>query len=249
MATFRAMRGFHTMVVTASLCFASSALAQQAVVDSMVTSFIKRHNIPGASVAAVHRGQTVVAGGYGTANLELNVSADRATVYEIGSISKLFTVAALMRLVDEGKVSLGDPITKYVPGLPAAWSDVTLRHLAAHTGGAPDWESRTAFSYRATYADSDFVRLVAALPLDFKPGERFAYTNTGAPLLGIAIARASGMSFERFVTEQLIYPVNAPGLRYKHQKEIVPRRAGGYIDSAGTLLNGEPHRPEIIAPS
>ncbi len=223
--------------------------AQQAAVDTLARAFIARQKIPGAAIAAVHGGRMVVSGAYGTANLELNVPVTRESVFEIGSISKLLTAAATMRVVEQGKFALGDPITRYVQGLPAAWSVVTISHLLTHTGGVPDWESRTAFSYRGEYSAADFIKLVAPLPLDFTPGTRFTYTNTGAPLLGIAIASLSGMPFERFVTEQLFVPVGLTATRFKHQNEVVPHRSAGYVDSAGTLRNGEPHRPGIIAPS
>ena len=223
--------------------------AQQASVDTLVRAFIARQKIPGAAIAVMHGGRMVVSGGYGTANLELNAPVTRESVFEIGSISKLLTAAATMRLVELGKIALGDPITRYVPELPASWSSVTIGHLLTHTGGIPDWESRTSFSYRGEYSAADFVKLIAPLPLDFAPGDRFAYTNSGAPLLGIAISSVSGMPFERFVMEQLFVPARLQATRFKHQNEVVPHRSGGYVDSAGTLRNGEPHRPGIIAPS
>ena len=125
---------------------------------------------------------------------------------------------------------------------PEAWSSITIGHLLTHTGGVPDWESRTKLSYRGEYSAAEFVRLLAPLPLDFKPGERFAYTTSGAPLLGIVIAAVSGMSFEHFVTGQLFAPVGLRQSRCKHQREVVPNRSGGYLDSAGTFYNGKPHR-------
>ena len=223
--------------------------AQQTTVDTLVRAFIARQKIPGAAIAVVHNGRIVVSGGYGTANLELNVPVTRESVFEIGSISKLLTAAATMRLVEQAKIALGDPISRYVPGLPTTWSAVTVGHLVTHTGGVPDWESKTAFSYRSEYTAADFVKLIAPLPLDFAPGDRFTYTNSGAPLLGIAIATVSGLPFERFVSEQLFAPVGLKATRFKNNDEVVPSKAGGYVDSAGTLKGGEPKRPSIIAPS
>jgi CubicO group peptidase (beta-lactamase class C family) len=223
--------------------------AQQATVDTLVRAFIARQKIPGAAVAVVHNGRIAVSGGYGTANLESNLPITRESVFEIGSISKLLTAAAIMRLTEQGKLALGDPISRYVPGLPRTWSAVTVGHLLTHTGGVPDWESKTAFSYRADYSARDFVTLISALPLDFAPGDRFTYTNSGAPLLGIAIATVSGLPYERFVSEQLFAPVGLEVTRFKRNDEVVPNKTAGYVDSAGTLKGGEPKRPSIIAPS
>jgi CubicO group peptidase (beta-lactamase class C family) len=223
--------------------------AQQATVDTLVRAFIARQKIPGAAIAVVHNGRMAVSGGYGTANLESNVPVTRESVFEIGSISKLLTAAATMRLAEQGKLTLGDPIFRYVPGLPNTWSAITVGHLLTHTGGVPDWESKTAFSYRKDYSARDFVTLISSLPLDFAPGDRFTYTNSGAPLLGIAIASVSGMPFERFVTEQLFVPAGLKVARFKSNDEVVANKAGGYVDSAGTLRGGEPKRPGIIAPS
>lgn len=223
--------------------------AQQATVDTLVRAFIARQKIPGAAIAVVHNGRIAVSGGYGTANLESNVPVTRESVFEIGSISKLLTAAATMRLAEQGKVALGDPISRYVPGLPNTWSAVTVGHLLTHTGGVPDWESKTKFSYRADYSARDFVALISLLPLDFAPGDRFTYTNSGAPLLGIAITTVSGVPFERFVGEQLLAPAGLKVTRFKRNDEVVPNKASGYVDSAGTLKGGEPKRPSIIAPS
>jgi CubicO group peptidase (beta-lactamase class C family) len=240
-------------VTALSIAFTAMPLlpiqAQQATVDTLVRAFIARQKIPGAAIAVVHNGRIAMSGGYGTANLELNVPVTRESVFEIGSISKMLTAAATMRLVEQGKLALSDPIALYVSDVPATWSAVTIRHLLTHTGGIPDWESRTAFSYRADYTASAFVKLIAPLPLDFAPGDRFTYTNSGAPLLGISIATVSGLPFERYVSEQLFAPVGLKATRFKRNDEVVPNKAGGYVDSAGTLKGGEPKRPSIIAPS
>lgn len=236
-------------IAAVALAPISQVVAQQATVDTLVRAFIVRQQIPGAAVAVVHNGKIAVSGGYGMANLELKTPVTGESVFEIGSISKLITAAAVMRLVEQGKLALTDPIARYVPGLPGSWAAVTVGHLVTHTGGVPDWESRTAFSYRADYSSGDFVKLIAALPLDYAPGDRFMYTNSGAPLLGIAIGAISGAPFERFVAEQLFAPVGLKATRFKENDEVVPGKAAGYVDSAGTLRAGEPKRPSIIAPS
>jgi CubicO group peptidase (beta-lactamase class C family) len=218
-------------------------------VDAFVQAFIKRQAIPSAAVAVVRDGRIVKAAGYGTASLEQGVPASERSVYEIGSISKQFTAEATMMLADEGRLHLDDPIGKYLSGLPEAWSAITIRHILSHTSGLHDWEAKGVFSYRRNYTPQEYVDLIAADPLDFAPGTRYAYTNSAHPLLGLIIEKVSGRPYEPFVTERIFKPAGMTDTRFKHPEEIVPRRAAGYVDRDGTLQNGEPLRPGIIAPN
>src|SRR5690242_7569278 len=114
-------------------------------IDSLVRTAMEKRHIPGASVAVMREGRPVYMRGYGLANLELNVPATPATVYEIGSITKQFTATAVMLLVEEGKIGLDDPISKYLDGLPEAWSGVTIRHLLTHTSGIKSYTNLPSF--------------------------------------------------------------------------------------------------------
>jgi CubicO group peptidase (beta-lactamase class C family) len=236
-------------VLALGTALAAPARAQSADVDAYVRDFIQRRNIPGASVSVVHDGSVVHAAGYGTANLELSVPATEKTVFEIGSISKQFAAEAAMILVEEGKLSLEDPIQKYIPGTPDTWKGITVRHIIGHTGGIPDWESRGLLSYRREYTPAEFVALLAPIPLDFPPGERWSYNNSDYPLLGFVIEAASGRDYEQFVTERIFVPAGMTETRFKHSEEIVRNRSGGYVDNNGRLILGEPLRPRVIAPS
>ncbi len=220
-----------------------------AVVDQFVRDYIKRHAVPSAAIAVVQNGRIVKAAGYGMASLELEVPATGRSLYEIGSITKQFTAEAIMMLVEEGKLGLDDPIAKYLPAIPAAWSAITVRHMISYTSGLHDWEAAGRFSYRREYTPQEFIDLVATDPLDFTPGERYAYTNSWAPLAGLIIERASGTPFEQFVTERIFKPARMTDTRFRHPEEIAPRRASGYVDQKGVLQNGEPLRPRIIAPN
>ncbi len=237
-----------------SLRFAVLALsrvadAQSDSVDAYVRDFIKRHNVPAAAISVVHHGRVVKSAGYGKANLELNVAATAHSVFEIGSMSKQVTAEAVMMLVQEGKLALDDPLAKYLTGLPAEWNGIQLRHLLTHTSGLHDWEADSAFSYRREYTTAEFVAFVARHPLDFVPGTRFAYTNSAHPLLGKVIEAVTGVPFERFVTERIFKPVGMLETRIRHQADIVPNHAAGYVDNTGVLENGEPFRPSILAPN
>jgi len=231
------------------LAHASAAKAQTDSVDAYVRDFIRRHNIPAAAISVVHRGRIVKAAGYGLANLELKVPASAHSVFEIGSMSKQVSAEAVMMLVEEGKLGLEDPLTQHLPGLPPEWSGIRLRHLLTHTSGLHDWEGDSAFSYRREYSTDQFVAFVARHPLDFPPGTRFAYTNSAFPLLGRVIEKVSGMTYERFVTERVFKPAGMLETRIRHQADVVPNHASGYVDQDGVLENGEPFRPSILAPN
>ena len=173
-------------------------------VDEAVTGLMREQKIPGDSLAVVRDGKVVKATGYGLANVELNVPVTPQSIFQSGSVGKQFTATAVMMLVEEGKVGLDDSITKYFPEAPQAWKAVTIRHVLTHTSGIPD-------IFGETEADSyskGILRLPPRLyrsrirpqfrhvPLDFQPGEKWNYSNTGYMLLGVmgcaALADSSG---------------------------------------------------------
>ncbi len=223
--------------------------AQRDSVDVFVRDFLERHKIPGAAISVVHRGRIVKASGYGMANLELKVPATANTVFEIGSVSKQISAEAVMLLAEEGKIGLDDSLSKYLPSIPEAWRGIRVRHLLTHTSGLHDWESDSAFSYRREYSTQEFIDFVAAHPLDFAPGTRWAYTNSAFPLLGRVIEQVTGVPYERFVRDRIFRPAGMSSTRIRHQADIVPQHASGYVDNNGVLENGEPSRPSILAPN
>jgi CubicO group peptidase (beta-lactamase class C family) len=235
--------------VLALLSLATAANAQTDSVDAFVRDFIKRHNIPGAAVSVVHRGRVVKAAGYGLANLELNVPATGHSVFEIGSMTKQVTAEVVMMLVEEGKLSLDDSLARYLTGLPDEWHGIRLRHLLTHTSGLHDWEGDTAFSYHREYSTAEFIAFVARHALDFPPGSKFAYTNSAFPLLGKVIEKVTGVPYERYATERVFKPAGMVETRFRHQADVVPNHASGYVDNKGTLENGEPLRPAILVPN
>ena len=241
-----------TLFLTIQFVCAASLLPAQSVapgeLDAMVRTFLERHRIPSAAIAVVKDGRIVKSAGYGVANLELRVGATDSTVYEIGSISKQFAAEALMLLAEEGRLQLDDPLAKYLR-VPAAWTGITLRHILSHTSGLKDWDGGPDFSYRRNYTAEEYIALVDRYPPLFAPGERFAYTSAGTPLLGLMIDTIAREPYERFVERRVFARAGMTATRFKHPPDIVPNRSGGYADSSGVLVNGEPLRPTIVAPS
>lgn len=228
----------------------SVAVASADVIDDFIRDSMKTRKIPGLSLAVIKDGKLVRASSYGFANLELSVPATKDTVFEIGSISKQIASQAVMLLVEDGKIKLDDPVNNYLPAnAPQTWAKITVRDLLNHTSGLKDWTEVKEFSYRREYSGEEFIDLVKNFPLVFQPKDNWGYSNTNLPLVGLIVEKASGRTFEDFVTERIIKPLNFPTIRFKHQEEVVPNRATGYVLRDGMWQNGEPFRPKVIAPS
>jgi CubicO group peptidase (beta-lactamase class C family) len=205
-------------------------------IDDYVSAQMRKLHIPGLSLAIVREGRIVKAQGYGFANLELKAHATTETAYEIGSNTKQFTAAAIMMLVEEGKVHLENAITKYFPEAPEAWHGITVRHLLSHTSGIqnhvaiPHWLDvfRTNLAFETAPSCDELLEMFFKLPLEFRPGETWAYDNTGYYLLGIIIEKASGKPYWQFLDERIFKPLGMTATRSTDPRPIVPDRASGY---------------------
>ncbi len=219
----------HTVAIVLLVIFGAPVPGKADKIDDYIPAQMERLHIPGAS-------HTAKAQGYGFANLELKAPATKDTVYEIGSTSKQFTAAAIMMLVEEGKVRLDDTITKYFPEAPQTWRGITIRHLLTHTSGiqnhvaVPHWLDvfRTNLAFETTPSRDELLKMFFKLRLEFQPGETWAYDNTAYYLLGIIIEKASGKPFWQFLDERIFKPLGMNGTRNTDPRPIVPNRASGY---------------------
>ena len=146
--------------------------AQADEVDEFVRARMIERNIPGAAVAVIKNGKIIKAQGYGLASVEFGVPATKDTVFEIGSVSKQITAAAIMLLVEDSKVNLDEKISKYLPNTPETWSNVTVRHLLTHTSGIKSYSSLTGFELNRRLKRDDFIKALAPHPLEFETGTR-----------------------------------------------------------------------------
>jgi CubicO group peptidase (beta-lactamase class C family) len=210
-------------------------------VDEFVLSEMARQRVPGVAIAIVNKGETT-AKGYGYANLEHKVPVTDETIFQSGSIGKMFTATAVMLLVEDGKFSLSDPITKFFPDAPVAWREITVRHLLTHTSGLPDY-TKIPFDYRKDYTESELARFAYELPLDFLPGARYNYSSTGYVLLGVIIHKVSGKFYGDVLAERVFKPVGMQTARIISEADIVPNRAAGY-----QLVKGELKNQDWVAP-
>ncbi len=229
---------------------ASISTASADWIDDFIAQQLNERRIPGLSIAVLRDGEVLKAAGYGMANLELQVPATKETVYEIGSISKQFAAEAVMLLVEEGKLDLDKSIVEYLPSnAPESWEPISVRNLLNQTSGLKDWTEVKEFSYRREYTSEEFIDLVSAFPLEFQPNDDWKYSNTNLPLVGIIVERVSEKSYEAFVTERIFAPLDYPSIQFNHNGKIVSGRASGYVLREDRLEQGEPFRPQIIAPS
>jgi CubicO group peptidase (beta-lactamase class C family) len=196
-----------------------------------------RQHIPGLALLVARSGEIVRAQGFGFSNVELRVPVKPETVFQSGSMGKQFTATAVMMLVEEGKVSLDDSITKYVPEAPAAWKPVTVRNLLSHTGGFTDYPNN--FNFRKDRTEEELLKIVAAIPLAFPPGTKWSYSNLGYLTLGILIHRVTGNFYGEMLQARIFQPLGMNTTRIMNEADIVPNRAAGYRLVKGQLKNQE----------
>ncbi|MGH6614507.1 serine hydrolase domain-containing protein [Sphingomonas sp.] len=235
----------------ATLCIAAPAIAApdpetfRKQVDSFVEAEMQAEKVPGVAVAVLRKGEIIVAKGFGKATVEHDVPVTADTIFQSGSVGKMFTAVAVMTLVQQGKIGLDDPISKYLPDEPASWRPITIRHLLTHTSGVANY--KPDFDYRRDYSDDELVKQAYALPLDFTPGARWNYSNTGYALLGILVKKASGQSYLDILDQRVFKPVGMKTARGISDADIVPHRASGYQLVEGALKNQDFVSPSLNA--
>ena len=186
---------------------------------------------PGGVVEVVKAGTVVFRKAYGLASVELNVPMQPDMAFRIGSLTKQVTAAAVLTLVEDGKVDLKAPIARYLEGLPKAWEAVTVEQLLDHTGGIPNHTEAPAYK-RHMRDDLPPAALldtyVAHLPLDFEPGTKFSYSNTGYILLGMLIEKASGQPYPEYLQKRFFEPLGLKHIQYGPETELILGLAPGY---------------------
>jgi CubicO group peptidase (beta-lactamase class C family) len=211
-------------------------------VDEFVRAEMARQKVPGVAVAIVDHGKLVKAEGCGYANVEHQVPVRPETVFQSGSLGKQFTAAAVMTLVEEGKLALDDSIAKYFPEAPPAFGAITVRHLLTHTSGIPDYTEGT-IDLRRDYTEDELSRMAFGLKLEFAPGARWNYSNTGYLMLGVLAGRASGRFYGDVLRDRVFQPLGMKTARIISEEDVVPNRAAGY-----RLVGGELKNQEWVAP-
>jgi D-alanyl-D-alanine carboxypeptidase len=219
---------------------ASPVRAQHQPIDEWVQSYMRERQVPGLALGILQGGRIVKVEGYGLANVEQGTPVTTATVFESASLGKQFTAAAILLLLQDGKLSLDDPITKYLPAAPDAWRGITIRHLLTHTSGIPEYEGRdSTLNLRLDYTEQELLRKFASYPLLFDAGQEWSYSNSGYVLLGIIIRAVTGEHWGELLRKRVFEPLGMKTARVISYDDIVPNRAAGYRLVEGSLKNRE----------
>jgi D-alanyl-D-alanine carboxypeptidase len=225
-----------------------------AAIDAYVAAQVEQKGFVGLSLAIVRDGEVVLARGYGKRSLTTGAPVDPDTAFAIGSVSKQFTCAAALLLAEDGRLSLNDSVAKYYPDLTRA-SDITIDHLLSHTSGYPDYYPLDFVDDRMSRPidPDELIKRYAGAALDFDPGTRYSYSNTGFVIVGRVVEKLSGTSFAEFLQQRIFTPVgmkraafappaDAPGLAAGYTTFSLgppipaPPEASGWVHAAGALV-------------
>jgi CubicO group peptidase (beta-lactamase class C family) len=235
------MKNFSRLLVIAAVAVmtthawaASFGEADKARVDAVAAAWVKAGKTPGLVVGIASDGKMLHAKGFGVADLEHNVPMAADSILRVGSITKQFTSAALMQLVEQGKLKLDDPVAKFYPDFPRG-TDVTIRHLLTHTSGIFNYtaqEMPDAPKWRQTYTADEMIKRIAANdpPYDFAPGTAWRYSNSGYFIAGAIVEKITGQRLREYLQESVIGKagLSADTALDDDEREVLARRAEGY---------------------
>ncbi len=220
-------------LLTGTLSFVSAQKPEK-VFGQLIESQYKPGE-PGATVLVAKGGEVIYRSAFGMANLELNVPMKPEMVFEIGSMTKQFTAVSILMLMERGKLSLSDEITRFIPDYPTQDNKITIHHLLTHTSGIKSYTSMMEWAplWRKDLAPAEMIDVFRNQPMDFGPGEKYLYNNSAYFLLGYIIEKASGLTYQQFLEENIFKPLLMKDSYYGSQKQIIPNRAAGYQNQDG----------------
>lgn len=226
-------------LVVFSLLIGACVAQDTARMEQVVQSYVTAKQFMG-SVLVAKGDQIILNKGYGYANVEWQVPNSPESKFRLGSITKQFTAACVLLLEERGKLKIDDPIKKYMPDAPAAWDKITFFHLLTHTSGIPSFTGFPDYASTEALATTP-EKLVARFrdkPLEFQPGEKWNYSNSGYVLLGYLIEKISGEPYSQFVQENIFTPLGMKDSGYDSNTAIIPHRDSGYTpNEKGELQN------------
>lgn len=214
------------------ICNPSDFVAAQSLddkIDSLIRTVFNDTNGPGGVFMVAKNGKPIYQKAFGKANLELDVPLTAENVFQLGSMTKQFTAVAVLMLEQQGKLRVQDPVSKYIPDYPSG-NKITLHHLLTHTSGIKDFtgiKSLPAIAQK-DMKPADMVGFFKNEPVDFQPGEKFAYNNSGYVLLGYIIELVSGETYEQFIKKNIFDKTGMNQSCYASDRKMIPKRAYGY---------------------
>lgn len=211
-------------------------------VDSLVSPEFKP-NEPGIAILIAGKGQVVYEKAFGSANVELNTPLQPDMIFRIGSITKQFTAVGILQLAEQGKISLQDSVQKYIKDFPSKGYTITIENLLTHTSGIKDYSNadttHNPYIERHDFTPRQIINYFKNDPVEFKPGAKYNYSNSGYVLLGYIIEIVSGKSYHQYMKENVIKPAGLTSTLYASENTIVPKRVRGYTRDRGFYENAE----------
>jgi CubicO group peptidase (beta-lactamase class C family) len=217
------------------LLLSAVQFAQADDFDKKIEAWLVARKVPGCAIAYSEGGKLKFAKGYGFANLEHKVRMRPEHVHELASVSKQFTATCILKLMEAGKLSLDDPISKYFEGAHADWSKVKIRHLLQHTGGLADYLEIFA-NPGVPVTNTSLINSIKDKPLRFEPGSKWEYSNSGYMVLGIIVSKASGKPSGEYLVDNVFKPTGMKTAVLNDTRSIVPHRADGYSIQNGKIV-------------
>ncbi len=211
-----------------------------AAADRLAAMTLSENGAAGLSIAVVRNGRIILSKGYGLAEIEHDVPVNEDTLFRVGSITKQFTAAAIMRLVEQGKIGLDDLVTGFVPDFNTRGREITVRHLLTHTSGIKSYTELKQVMVdqpEHEFSHQEMLDLVQNEPLAFEPGARADYCNTGYYLLGMIIEKVSGEDYCTYLSHECFEPLGLARTRCDSNTQIIKNRAQGYALDGSTLVN------------
>jgi CubicO group peptidase (beta-lactamase class C family) len=222
----------------------SSCFAQDKIPNESVTRMeqLIQANVPKqfmGTVLVARDGKVLLDKGYGFANLEWDIPNTPTTKFRLGSITKQFTAASILLLEERGKLKVEEPVKKYMPNAPAAWDKITIFHLLTHTSGIPSFTGFSDYESHEAQAmtPGKLVEWFRDKPLEFEPGTKWNYSNSGYVLLGYLIEKISGQSYSDFVQQNIFTPLGMKDSGYDSNSAIIAHRAAGYAPGKSGPVN------------
>ena len=211
----------------------SQAQSLESKIDKILRTQFKT-NETGVSALVAKDGNVIYRKAFGKADLELDVNMTSKNVFEVGSITKQFTSVAILMLLEEGKLSLDDEITKFIPTYPTNGKKITIHHLLTHTSGIKSYTSMQRFGEVMTIDETPlkFIDFFKNEPMDFDPGEKYLYNNSGYFILGYIVEKVSGISYPKFIQERIFDAIDMKSSYYGSHKKLIKNRASGYQKGA-----------------
>ena len=238
-------KNFKKMMITASVIFLAAihlsfGQTKAEEVDKLLNLYHEYGKFNGSALVA-EQGKVVYKKGVGMANMEWDIENSTDTKHRLGSITKQFTAMLILQLASEGKLDLQAPISDYLPDYPNGHNpQITTHHLLTHTSGIPNYTAFPGFfkdQSRDPYTPEEFVKKFEDEKLDFTPGEKFTYSNSGYFLLGVIIEKVSGKTYETMLQENIFTPLSMNDSGYDHHGEIIKNRATGYEMQGNEFVN------------